>query len=98
MAHSAIRQTIYFIRSNKVFSVIVDEATDYSFKEQVSIRFRHVDTNALEVHEELSSEKVFQTHLAQEFSCSQSTILCQKDEIRRDVADNKVKDHKQKRE
>ena len=30
----------------------MDEATDCSFKEQVSICFKHVDTNSLEVHEE----------------------------------------------
>ena len=52
MAHSVLRQTIHSIRSNKFFSIIVDEATDCSFKEQVSICFRHVDTNALEVHKE----------------------------------------------
>ena len=49
---------------------------------------------------QLSSEKVSQTHLAKIFGCSQSTsskILRQKDEIRRDATENKVKDCKRKR-
>ena len=49
---------------------------------------------------QLSLEKVSQTHLAKKFGCSQSTIskiLCQKDEIRQDPAENKVKDRKRKR-
>ena len=49
---------------------------------------------------QLASEKVSQTHLAQKFGCSQSTISkipCQKDEIRQDAAENKVKDRKRKR-
>ena len=49
---------------------------------------------------QLASEKVSQTHLAQKFGCSQSAIskiLCQKDEIRQDAAENKVKDRKRKR-
>ena len=46
---------------------------------------------------QLSLEKVSQTHLAQKFGCSQSTIskiLRQKDEIRQDATENKVKDRK----
>ena len=49
---------------------------------------------------QLSLEKVSQTHLAQKFGCSQSTIskiLRQKDEIRQDATENKVKDRKRKR-
>ena len=49
---------------------------------------------------QLSSEKVSQTHLAQKFGCSQSTIskiLRQKDEIKQDATENKVKDRKRKR-
>ena len=49
---------------------------------------------------QLASEKISQTRLAQRFSCSQSTIskiLRQKDEIRQDAAENKVKDRKRKR-
>ena len=46
---------------------------------------------------QLSSEKVSHTHLVQKFGCSLSTIskiLPQKDEIRQDAAENKVKDRK----
>ena len=49
---------------------------------------------------QLSLEKVSQTHLAQKLGCSQSTIskiLRQKDEIRQDATENKVKDRKRKR-
>ena len=47
MAHSVLRKMLCSIRANKYFSIIVDEATDCSFKEQVSLCFRHVDTNTL---------------------------------------------------
>ena len=54
MAHSVLRKIAGTIRANKYFSILVDEATDCSFKEQVSICFRHVDVNTLEVHEEFA--------------------------------------------
>ena len=52
MAHSILRKVMSSIRANNYYSIIVDEATDCNFKEQVSICFRHVDTSTLEVHEE----------------------------------------------
>ena len=52
MAHSVLRKVVCTIKANKYFSILIDVATDCSFKEQVSICFRHVDTNTLEVHEE----------------------------------------------
>ena len=49
---------------------------------------------------QLASEKVSQTEISQRFGCSQSTvskILRQKDEVRQDAAENKMKDRKRKR-
>ena len=45
MAHIPLRKITENIRVNKYYSIIVDEATDVSFKEQVSICIRHVPTD-----------------------------------------------------
>jgi len=42
-AHSVWRSIVHDVKANKWFSLIVDEATDSSFTEQVSICLRHVD-------------------------------------------------------
>ena len=54
MAYSVLRKIACTIRANKYFSILVNDATDCSFKEQVSICFRHVDVNTLEVHQEFA--------------------------------------------
>lgn len=49
---------------------------------------------------QLASEKVSQTELSQRFGCSQSTIskiISQKDELKQDAAENKMRDRKRKR-
>ena len=53
MAHSVLRKIASTIRAHRYFSIIVDEATDCSFKEQVSICLRHVSPDTLQVHEDL---------------------------------------------
>ena len=53
MAHSVLRKIAGTIRAHKYFSIIVDEATDCSFKEQVSICLRHVSPDTFQVHEEI---------------------------------------------
>ena len=49
---------------------------------------------------QLASEKVSQTEISRQFGCSQSTvskILSQKEELKHDAAENKMKDRKRKR-
>ena len=46
---------------------------------------------------QIASEKVSQTEISQHFGCSQSTdskIISQKEELKHEVAENKMKDHK----
>ena len=50
MAHTVLCQVTYKIRAHKYYSIVVDEATDVSFKEQVSICIRHVSDD-MEIHE-----------------------------------------------
>ena len=48
---------------------------------------------------QLTSEKVPQTEISRQFGCSQSTvlkILSQKEELKHDAAESKMKDHKRK--
>ena len=45
MAHTVLRKVSENICSNKKYPIIVDEATDVSFKEQVSICIRHVSAD-----------------------------------------------------
>ena len=51
MAHTVLRKITENIRSNKYYSIIVDKATDVSFKEQVSICIHHVSAY-MDVHED----------------------------------------------
>ena len=50
MAHTVLRKITDSIRANR-YSIMVDEATDVSFKEQVSICIRHVSSD-MEIHED----------------------------------------------
>ena len=52
MAHTVLRKITESIRSDKYYSIMVDEATDVSFKEQVSICIRHVSTDNMDIHED----------------------------------------------
>lgn len=45
MSHCVLRDVISDINSNRYFSVIVDETTDVSTREQVAMCVRHVDDN-----------------------------------------------------
>ena len=51
MAHTVLRKITENVRANKYYSIIVDEATDVSFKEQVSICIRHVSTD-MDIHKD----------------------------------------------
>ena len=51
MVHTVLCKITENIRANKYFSIIVDEATDVSFKEQVSICIRHVLTD-MDIHKD----------------------------------------------
>ena len=53
MAHSVLRTITDRVKANKYYAIIVDEATDISFKEQVSICLRYVTADTLEAHEDL---------------------------------------------
>jgi len=44
---------VHDVISSKYFSLIVDEATDSRFKDQVSICLRHVNIKTLGVHKDL---------------------------------------------
>jgi len=46
MALDVLRKIIDRVKSNRFFSLIVDETTDESTKEQLSICIRHVDTGS----------------------------------------------------
>ena len=52
MAHSLLKKIVEKIKINKYFTIIADEATDSSFKEQVSICLRHVSGETLEAEED----------------------------------------------
>ena len=51
MAHTVLHKITENILSNKYYSTTVDEATDVSFKEQVSICIRHVSAD-MDIHED----------------------------------------------
>ena len=51
IAHVLLRQIADDIRSHRYFAIIVDETTDISHKEQVSICIRHVNEN-FQIHED----------------------------------------------
>ena len=51
MAHTVLRQITYNIRAHKYYSLVVDEATDVSFTEQVSICICHVSDD-MEIYED----------------------------------------------
>ena len=51
MAHFVLKIILISVKQSKYFTVIVDEATDVSFKEQVSICIRYVSSDTLAIHE-----------------------------------------------
>ncbi len=51
MAHAVLRKLLCAIKSRKYYAISMDETTDISTKEQVSICFRTVDDN-FEIHED----------------------------------------------
>ena len=51
MAHFVLRKVIGAVKLSSFFTLIVDEATDVSFKEQVSICLRYVSDDMSETHE-----------------------------------------------
>ena len=51
MAHTVLHKTTEKIHSDKYYSIMVDEATNVSFKEQVSICIHHVSTD-MDTHED----------------------------------------------
>ena len=51
MAHFMLKIILSSVKQSKYFTVIVDEATDVSFKEQVSICIRYVSSDTLAIHE-----------------------------------------------
>ena len=54
MGHMVLTSILADIKQNKYYTIILDEATDVSFKEQVSICIRHVSANTLEVCEDFT--------------------------------------------
>ena len=52
MGHTVLKSLLAVIKQSKYLTIILDEATDVSFKEQVSICLRHVSADTLEVQEE----------------------------------------------
>ena len=51
MAHFVLKIILSSVKQSKYFTVIVDEATDVSFKEQVSICIQYVSSDTLAIHE-----------------------------------------------
>ena len=54
MSRIVLKSILAEVKQNKYFTIIVDEATDVSFREQVSICLRHVSSNTLEIQEEFT--------------------------------------------
>ena len=52
MAHSVLRKIANSVIANRFYTIIVDEATDVSFKEQVSVCLRHISQDTLQAHED----------------------------------------------
>ena len=52
MAHSLLRKLLDGVKLNIYYSIIVDEATDVAFKEQVSICLRYMSDNTNDIHED----------------------------------------------
>ena len=52
MAHSLLRKLLDGVKLNTYYSIIVDEATDVAFKEQVSICLRYMSDNTNDIHED----------------------------------------------
>ena len=51
MAHTVLRQILTCVKACKYYAILVDEATDISSHEQVSICLRYVSSESMEVHE-----------------------------------------------
>ena len=52
MAHSLLRKLLEGVKLNTYYSIIVDEATDLAFKEQVSICLRCMTDNTNDIHDD----------------------------------------------
>ena len=52
MAHSVLRRILDSVKVSTYYSIIVDEATDVSFKEQVSLCLRYMSDDTNETHED----------------------------------------------
>ena len=52
MAHSVLHKIANSVIANRFYTIIVDEATDVSFKEQVSVCLRHISQDTLQAHED----------------------------------------------
>ena len=52
MAHSVFRKILDSIKVNTYYAIIVDEATDVSFKKQVSICLRYMSDDTNQTHED----------------------------------------------
>ena len=76
MAHTLLRTVLDAVKLNTFSTVIVDEATDISFKEKVSLCLRHVSSDTLESHEDFFG--LFETGntTAQTLTCLIKDALC----------------------
>ena len=52
MAHSVLKRILDSVKLNTYYAIIVDEATDVSFKEQVSICLRYTSDDSNQTHED----------------------------------------------